>query len=475
MKVKNFFKRFFAGMGIGVGAAIPGVSGAAIAVIFKVYEDIISAVNSFRKRFGYALKVLIPILLGIICAVIPCIFLFSFAFEHFLFLLISLFAGFLIGSFPGVTDEVKGVRPNTKQIIIIVVGALFVIALGVLSVIFGDTFNLQGLFDEMPWWLYLVLIPVGALAAVALTVPGLSGSLILLIIGFYRPLVDHAKEWASAIVHGDFSHIGQLLGMIGCFAVGCLIGVVLVSKIMTVLLKKSHDSTFFGIIGFILGSVVVLFFNYESTNYYKYWLNMPLPEHAIINPYLPWWVEIIIGVFILAGATFGSYMLVRTQRKHNQQSPMDETVLCYIKKDDEYLLLYRNKEKDDINQGKYVGVGGHLEKGETKEEALLREVKEETGLELLSYQYHAKLLFINDDYKEIMHLYTSDEFKGELIECNEGELVWIKEDEMLKVPHWEGDHYFLDKMLNQKEYFEMTLIYKDDKLIKVIDDIENAL
>ena len=319
MKVKAFFKRFFAGMGIGAGAAIPGVSGAAVAVIFKVYEEIIGAVNNFRKQFGYALKVLVPILLGIICAVIPCIILFSFAFEHFLFILVSLFAGFLIGSFPGITDEVKGVKSNTKQIIIMIIGGLFVITLGVLSVVLGDAINLQGLFDNMPWWLYLVLVPVGAIAAVALTVPGLSGSLILLIIGFYRPLVDHAKEWGGEIVHGNWGHIGQLLGMLACFAVGCVIGVVLVSKIMSVLLRKSKESTFFGIIGFILGSIIVLFFNYESVNYYKNWLGMSLPEYVKVAPYLPWWAELIIGLAIAGLAAFGSYQLVRAQRKHNEE------------------------------------------------------------------------------------------------------------------------------------------------------------
>ncbi len=319
MKVKAFFKRFFAGMGIGAGAAIPGVSGAAVAVIFKVYEEIITAVNNFRKQFGYALKVLLPILLGIICAVIPCIILFSFAFEHFLFILISLFAGFLIGSFPGITDEVKGVKPNTKQIIIMIIGGLFVITLGVVSVVLGDAMNLQGLFDNMPWWLYLVLIPVGAVAAVALTVPGLSGSLILLIIGFYRPLVDHAKGWGSEIIHGNWGHIGQLLGMLACFAIGCVIGVVLVSKIMSVLLRKSKESTFFGIIGFILGSIVVLFFNYESVNYYKNWLGISLPEYVKVAPYLPWWAELIIGLAIAGLAAFGSYQLVRAQRKHNEE------------------------------------------------------------------------------------------------------------------------------------------------------------
>lgn len=314
MKVKAFFKRFFAGMGIGCGAAIPGVSGAAIAVIFKVYEEIIDAINNARKRFGYALKVLIPILVGIICAVIPCIILFSYAFEHFLFILIAVFAGFLIGSFPGITDEVKGVKPNKKQIIIIIIGALFVILLGVLSIVLGDLFNLHEVFAETPWWLYLVLIPVGAVAAVALTVPGLSGSLILLIIGFYRPLVDFAKTWGKELAKGNFNNFGKLCGVIGCFAIGCLIGVVLVSKIMTVLLRKSHDSTFFGIIGFILGSVVVLFLNYETFNYYKYWAGVSYS--GILNPSLSMWLEMLIAFILLALAAFGSYQLVRVQRKH---------------------------------------------------------------------------------------------------------------------------------------------------------------
>ena len=314
----KFLKRFFAGMGIGVGAAIPGVSGAAIAVIFKVYEDIIAAVNNFRKRFGFAIKVLIPILLGIICAVIPCIYLFSLAFEHLMFVLICIFAGFLIGSFPSITDKVKGVKPNKLQIALIITGALFVITLGVLSVAFGDKLNIGGLFVNIKnnWWLYLVLIPVGALAAVALTVPGLSGSLILLVIGFYRPLVDSVKTCAGNCVKGDWSMVGPLFGVLASFAVGCLIGVVLVSKIMSYLLAKHRDSTFFTIIGFIAGSIFVLFFNYDIYNYYLNWSGV---EFANINPVLPIYLEIPIGIVVLSLCAFGSYMLVRAERKNTQE------------------------------------------------------------------------------------------------------------------------------------------------------------
>lgn len=313
----KFLKRFFAGMGIGTGAAIPGVSGAAIAVILNVYEDIIGAVNTFRKRIGYSILVLLPILLGIVCAVIPCIILFSLAFEHLMFVLICVFAGFLIGSFPSILDNVKGVKPNRLQIVLIITGSLFVLALGILSVAFGDKMNIMGLFENINsnWWLYLVLIPVGVLAAVALTVPGLSGSLILLVIGFYRPLIDSTKSWAGLILHGDFSMFGPLLGVIGCFGLGCLIGVVLVSKVMTILLKKFHDSTFFTIIGFILGSIVVLFFSYEIFNYYMNWAGK---EFTNINPVLPIYIEIPIGIVVLISAMVGSYLLVRLERKKRQ-------------------------------------------------------------------------------------------------------------------------------------------------------------
>ncbi|MCQ2776678.1 MAG: DUF368 domain-containing protein [Bacilli bacterium] len=311
--MKNWFRRFFAGMGIGTGAAIPGVSGAAIAVIFHVYEDIINAVNNFRKKFGYSFKVLLPILLGIICAVIPCIIIFHLAFEYLMFALICIFVGFLIGSFPGVTKEVKGVKITGKYWVIIILGILFVIGLGAASVFFGDAIDLNATFDVMPWWMYLVLIPVGVVAAVALTVPGLSGSLILLVLGFYRPLVDHTTSWAKEILtQGDFTHFGPLLGMLGCFAIGCLIGVVLVSKIMRKLLDKAHDATFFAIIGFILGSIVVLFFNYDIVNYYKVWMGTTIEN---INPILPAWVEIIIGMVLIAGCAFASFKLVKAEDK----------------------------------------------------------------------------------------------------------------------------------------------------------------
>ena len=100
---------------------------------------------------------------------------------------------------------------------------------------------------------------------------------------------------------------------------------------------------------------------------------------------------------------------------------MEITTLCYIEKDNKYLMLKRIKKKEDINKGKWIGVGGHFEEGESPEECICREVLEETGLTLTSYKARGILTFVqNKTFTEYIWLFTADEFEGELIECNEG-------------------------------------------------------
>ena len=147
---------------------------------------------------------------------------------------------------------------------------------------------------------------------------------------------------------------------------------------------------------------------------------------------------------------------------------MEETVLIYLEKDNKYLMMFRNKKLNDMNKGKYIGVGGHIEEDETKGQALVREVAEETSLILKSYTYRAKLTFVNDDYSEIMHLYTSNDFTGIVNEnCNEGDLIWVDKDKLEELPLWEGDKAFLKVMNDSDDYFEMTLKYKSNELVSV--------
>lgn len=147
---------------------------------------------------------------------------------------------------------------------------------------------------------------------------------------------------------------------------------------------------------------------------------------------------------------------------------MKETTLCYIEKNNSYLMLLRNKKKIDMNKGKWIGVGGKLEIGETIEECLLREVYEETGLTLKNYNYRGKILFISDEWdSEIMHLYTADDFEGSLIECLEGELRWIPKDKIMDLNLWEGDRAFMKMLMEDEPYFEMKLVYQGDKLCEI--------
>ena len=146
-----------------------------------------------------------------------------------------------------------------------------------------------------------------------------------------------------------------------------------------------------------------------------------------------------------------------------------DTTLCYIEKDDKYLMLLRNKKQNDINEGKWIGVGGKLEGGETLEECLLREVKEETGLTLKNYKYRGLIHFRTDKEDSDMFLYTADEFEGELSECTEGELKWIEKEKIFDLPLWEGDKPFLSMLIKDESDFEMTLEYVGEKCIVKID------
>ena len=146
---------------------------------------------------------------------------------------------------------------------------------------------------------------------------------------------------------------------------------------------------------------------------------------------------------------------------------MEKTVLCYLEKDHQCLMLFRNKKKHDLNGSKWIGVGGHLEKGESKEEALYREIFEETGLTINSYEYRGELLFVNDDFEEIMYLYTSNDFSGKLKECDEGELHWVDKDKIMGLTLWEGDKAFLPLLINTKQFIRLKLIYKQSQLVEV--------
>ncbi len=148
---------------------------------------------------------------------------------------------------------------------------------------------------------------------------------------------------------------------------------------------------------------------------------------------------------------------------------MISTTLCYITRGDDVLMLHRVKKKNDLNQDKWIGIGGKFEGEETPDECLLREAKEETGLTLTDWKCRGVVTFLSDKWEgEYMYLFTADGFEGELKECDEGDLRWISRDFLDSLPKWAGDKIFLDLLWQNAPFFLLKLRYEGENLVEAV-------
>lgn len=144
---------------------------------------------------------------------------------------------------------------------------------------------------------------------------------------------------------------------------------------------------------------------------------------------------------------------------------MKNTTLCYIERDESYLLLHRVKKENDLNRDKWVGIGGKFEENESPEDCLLREAREETGLELTKFRYCGIVTFVSDRWEgEYMHLFHATDFRGTIRECDEGVLQWVKKEDFARLPQWQGDGIFLRLMEENVPFFSLKLVYRGDIL-----------
>lgn len=145
---------------------------------------------------------------------------------------------------------------------------------------------------------------------------------------------------------------------------------------------------------------------------------------------------------------------------------MKMSTLCYIERDNQYLMLHRVAKDNDPNKDKWIGVGGKFEENESPDECLLREVEEETGLKLTKYRARGIVTFVSDQWEtEYMHLYTATEFEGTIGECAEGILEWVDKDQIYCLNLWEGDKVFLEELRKNDKFFRLKLVYEGEKLV----------
>lgn len=145
------------------------------------------------------------------------------------------------------------------------------------------------------------------------------------------------------------------------------------------------------------------------------------------------------------------------------------STLCYIEQDGKYLMLHRTVKEHDVNKDKWIGVGGHFENQESPEECLLREVKEETGYTLTSWQYRGIVTFVyGENVVEYMSLYTADGFEGEPISCDEGELEWVEKTAIYNLNLWEGDKIFFRLLEENRPFFSLKLVYNTEDVLQYV-------
>lgn len=239
---------FIKGIVLGVAFVIPGVSGGTLAVLLGIYEELIEAASNFYKNmvnFKKYFMYLLPIGLGIIFSVAVFAKLIKFGLEKSPIITILIFLGMIIGGIPALVRNVKGTKINLKDMTLMLVGLIIVISM----LIFHKS-NSNVVLTNMSLTGYITLFLVGAIAAVTMVVPGISGSFTLMLIGYYEPILNLVNDITS------FKNLGPNLILIFIFMLGVFIGIIFISKIIEWCLKHYKRETYYAIIGFVLSSII---------------------------------------------------------------------------------------------------------------------------------------------------------------------------------------------------------------------------
>lgn len=284
MTKPNFISYLLKGLAIGTAAIIPGISGGTIAFMLGIYDQIINAIVGLRLNFKKSLSILLPVGVGVVLAIGLLTYPMGIALEYAPFPTITLFAGLIVGSLPQLRKQLP-VAFSPKALSLILVPALVAVVLGVFSVI-GELDATSVLTGEafLP---KLTLVVVGLLGVSAFVVPGISGSMLLLSIGFYEPILSSLERFINNLFVLDQLRLEVInFALLG---VGALIGFVVISMLMKWLLTQYRTEVNLAVFGFILGSLVAIFYNYEM---------MPVYEKLTLVMMFIGLITLVMGIWI---------------------------------------------------------------------------------------------------------------------------------------------------------------------------------
>ena len=237
---------------IGVANIIPGVSGGTLAITLGIYEKLIGAISHFFKNLKENIKFIMPIGIGAVLSILLLSRVISFCLDKYTLATILFFIGLILGGIPLLNKKIKGHYKNVSNIIIFLLSFGFVVALSILK---GE--NVVS-FENMNIINYIMLFLVGVVAAATMIIPGVSGSFVLMLLGYYKPIVDTIGALTK------FNNIWQNIMILVPFGIGVLVGIVAISKLLEFLFKKYEVKTYFGVMGFIMASIITIFTGAEG-------------------------------------------------------------------------------------------------------------------------------------------------------------------------------------------------------------------
>ncbi len=278
---------FLKGFVMGIANIIPGVSGGTLALIMGIYEDFIGAISHFFSNFKKNILFLVPVFLGMGVAILSMSSIISYSYKHIPIATTLFFVGLVLGGIPLLTRKLKDSKGNKKNILnYIIFGLTFAL---VIFMALADTI-FKGLgavsFSNLNALKLIVLFLVGVLAAGTMVIPGVSGSLVLMLLGYYYPVVDTIKDF----IH--LKNLGINFIVLSVFGLGILIGIVLISKLFEYLFKRQETKTYFGVLGFIYASIIAI--PYSALH------NLTLSFNAY---------EVILSVVLVIAGIFIAYYL----------------------------------------------------------------------------------------------------------------------------------------------------------------------
>ena len=246
-------KLILKGMVMGIANIIPGVSGGTMAVSMGIYDRFIHCLTHLFKEFKESMKFLIPLFIGIGIALVGLSFIIEPAFEHFPLQTSCLFIGLIVGGLPAICKKVKGKGVKVSYIIPFLIFFAIVVGMAVLGEHEGNAADLSfGL------WSVIKLFLVGIIASATMVIPGVSGSMMLLLLGYYNPIISSIKNFVTALVSFDVQGILQGCGVLVPAGLGIVVGIFAIAKLIEVIFEKFPTQAYWAIIGLIVASPIAV-------------------------------------------------------------------------------------------------------------------------------------------------------------------------------------------------------------------------